>query len=82
MASRAEARRARPADATGLGAPIERAGMMAMSGDTRTENAGHDQQLRPLLAAEDVAFVAILHRQRVDDLFGRRAGQREASACT
>ena len=32
----------------------------------------HDQQLRSLLAAEDVALVAVLHRQAVDDFFAAR----------
>ena len=47
----------------------------------------HDEQLGPLLAAEDVAFVAVLHRQPLDDLFAarqRRAspGRRTASAAS
>ena len=47
------------AAATGLGgADQRRAGMMAMSGDTRTGERGHHEQLGPLLAAEDVALVA------------------------
>ena len=49
-------------------------GTMAISGETRTENAGTTSSSRPLLAAEDVAFVAVLDRQAVDDFLGDVAG--------
>jgi hypothetical protein len=45
-------------------------------GDTVTENAGADEQIHPFFAAEDVAFVPILHGMPLNHVFSA-AGARE-----